>query len=135
MGLSSARQMITDISACPRTSASLARARVVYLVGATLVNRTTRQDSLTDVGRTNLQRCRRILEDVRAADEAIASGIDAPSGELRLTAPFSVGTTLPPRILAEYLRTYPRVKIDSSSAIVGWISSRAASTRLSAPVN
>jgi DNA-binding transcriptional LysR family regulator len=81
-------------------------------VGATLINRTTRQQGLTDAGRTYLQRCRRILDDVRAADEAIASGIDVPNGQLRLTAPVSVGTILLPRVIAEYLRAYPNVKIE-----------------------
>jgi DNA-binding transcriptional LysR family regulator len=81
-------------------------------LGAALINRTTRRHSLTDVGHAYLLRCRRILDDVRAADEAIASGIDVPTGELRVTAPFSVGTTLLPGVVAEYLHTYPRVKIE-----------------------
>lgn len=81
-------------------------------LGATLINRTTRKHSLTDHGRAYLDWCRRILDDVQAADEAVTSGVETPRGELRLTAPFSVGATLLPPVIAEHLRLYPTVNID-----------------------
>lgn len=59
-----------------------------------------------------MARCRRILADVQAADDAMGASHDVPRGELRLTAPYSVGTTVLPGLLAEYLRTYPHVRIE-----------------------
>ena len=81
-------------------------------LGASLLNRTTRQQSLTEFGRLYFERCRAILMEIDAA-EGEAGAIQAvPRGLLRITAPVTLGTTLLPRLLAGYLRRHPEVKVD-----------------------
>ena len=81
-------------------------------LGASLLNRTTRQQSLTELGRLYYDCCRTILAETEAA-EAAASALQAvPRGILRITTPVALGTTVLPRLLAGYLRRHPEVKVD-----------------------
>ena len=81
-------------------------------LGASLLNRTTRQQSLTEFGRLYYERCRTILAEIEAA-EAEAGALQAiPRGLLRITVPVTLGTTILPRLLAGYLRRHPEVKVD-----------------------
>lgn len=81
-------------------------------LGASLLNRTTRQQSLTEFGRSHYERCRTILAEIDAA-EAEAGVLQAvPRGLLRITVPVTLGTTILPRLLAGYLRRHPEVKVD-----------------------
>ncbi len=80
-------------------------------LGALLLNRTTRQQSMTEFGRAYLERCRRILLDVEDA-ERVADLVRPPRGLLRVTAPLSLGTTIMPGIIAAYLRRYAEVQVE-----------------------
>ena len=81
-------------------------------LGALLLHRTTRRQSLTELGRAYYERCRGILLDIEAA-EAFAETVRAtPRGLLRVTAPVVLGTTVLPRLFAEYLRLHPEVQVD-----------------------
>lgn len=60
-------------------------------LGATLLQRTTRRMSLTEEGRTYLERCRRILADVAEVEEQLREGRGEPRGQLRVTAPVLFG--------------------------------------------
>jgi DNA-binding transcriptional LysR family regulator len=80
-------------------------------LGARLLNRTTRKVSLTDVGRAYYERCTRILEDLRDADDAAGLLQTTVRGELRLF----VGTHLIPFIapvVVDYLSRHPEASID-----------------------
>ncbi|MGJ7516300.1 LysR family transcriptional regulator [Pseudomonas baetica] len=81
-------------------------------LGVSLLNRTTRKQSLTDFGRTFYQRAKLILADMDAAEEMAAVTRGVPSGRLRINAPVTFGvTTLSPRLL-EYMVRYPQVSVD-----------------------
>ena len=75
-------------------------------LGTSLLNRTTRRQSVTAFGRTYYERCRRILLDIEAADDEAELTRATPRGLLRLTAPLSLGTTVLPGIIATYLGRY-----------------------------
>ncbi len=81
-------------------------------LGTSLLNRTTRQHSLTEFGRLYYERCRSILAEVEAAEAALDVAQAVPRGLLRVTAPVTLGCTVLPRLLAGYLRRYPDVKVD-----------------------
>ena len=51
-----------------------------------LINRTTRSMSLTEAGEVYRQRLERILDDLEAADAALTSMQQGPSGLLRVSA-------------------------------------------------
>jgi len=81
-----ARRLLISPSAATRAVASLEEE-----LGVTLLNRTTRVVRLTERGEIFLDQCRRILEDVAAA-ERLARGEDGePRGRLTITAPVCFG--------------------------------------------
>ncbi len=78
---------------------------------ARLLNRSTRQLTLTDAGRTYVAACRRILEDVNEAEQAAAGEYSAPKGELSVTAPIAFGRLHVLPVITEFLRSYPDVNV------------------------
>lgn len=78
----------------------------------TLIRRTTRRQSLTDVGAGFLDRCRLILGEVEAAENLAAESQSVPRGLLRVNAPVTFGTTSLAAALPDYLRSHPEVGID-----------------------
>ncbi|AWA39337.1 LysR family transcriptional regulator [Pseudomonas fluorescens] len=81
-------------------------------LGVSLLNRTTRKQSLTDFGRAFYQRAKLILADMDAAEEMAAVTRGVLSGRLRINAPVTFGvSTLSPKLL-EYMVRYPQVSVD-----------------------
>jgi len=81
-------------------------------LGVSLLNRTTRRQSLTDFCRAFYQRAKMILADVQAAENLAAVTRGTPSGRLRVNAPVTFGIrTLSPRLL-EYMVRYPQVSVE-----------------------
>src|SRR5690242_6631475 len=60
-------------------------------LGARLLQRTTRQVSVTETGRAFYERCARILSDVEEAEQAASRLHAEPMGELRVVAPTNFG--------------------------------------------
>lgn len=76
-----------------------------------LLNRTTRQLTLTDAGRSYLASCKRILEQVEEAERGAAGEYSAPKGELAVTAPIVFGRLHVLPVVCEFLRAYPDIDI------------------------
>ncbi|MGF1651595.1 MAG: LysR family transcriptional regulator, partial [Hyphomicrobiaceae bacterium] len=60
-------------------------------LGARLLNRTTRQIGLTEIGSAYLQRARELVAEFDALEDAVRSNSTTPRGRLRLTAPQAFG--------------------------------------------
>lgn len=77
-----------------------------------LVNRSTRQVSVSEAGMAYYQRARAILDSVIEADEAVQDDTGEPSGPLRV----SLGTTFGRCIIAphigNFLQRYPKLHVD-----------------------
>lgn len=88
---------------------------VAYLearLGARLLNRTTRRQSLTEVGKVYYERCKLVLAEADWADAAGSDATGMPRGRLRVNAPVSFGThTLMP-LVSRYLRKHPGVEVE-----------------------
>lgn len=88
---------------------------VVFLedrLGAALLHRTTRRQSLTDVGRAYYDRCKLVLAEAEAADTIAQDMRSQPKGVLRVNAPMTFGAfTLAP-FITRYLARYPDMQID-----------------------
>lgn len=90
-------------------------ARLENRLGARLLNRTTRDVSLTDTGRAFLERARVILEDFQSLESSVREE-GGPRGLLRISAPVSFGAAeLTPALLA-FAAAYPEVSLDVSSS-------------------
>ncbi|MDN0076463.1 LysR family transcriptional regulator [Crenobacter sp. SG2303] len=81
-------------------------------LGARLLTRTTRRQSLTEIGRLYYERCRQILADIRAAESSVEVLRVEPRGLLRISAPVTLGTQALTPLVAEYLMRYPQVSIE-----------------------
>jgi DNA-binding transcriptional LysR family regulator len=78
-------------------------------LGARLLQRTTRQVRLTDVGTRYLERARRILADVEEADGSAREERNRPSGRLVVSAPVGFGRLHVGPAMTAYLKRYPEV--------------------------
>lgn len=81
-------------------------------LGARLLNRTTRRQSLTEVGRAFYERCKLVLAEAAAADALAADLRAAPRGRLRVNAPINFGTYRLVPMLVRYLEQHPEVTVD-----------------------
>jgi len=75
-----------------------------------LFHRNTRNMTLTEEGRLFLERCRRIFDEVDAAEAELARANRTPRGRLRVSLPL-VGMLLTP-VLAGFMRAWPEVQVD-----------------------
>lgn len=75
-----------------------------------LFHRNTRNMTLTEEGRLFLERCRRIFEEVEAAEAELARSNRTPRGRLRVSLPL-VGMLLTP-VMAKFMRAWPEVQLD-----------------------
>ncbi|RWP02566.1 MAG: LysR family transcriptional regulator [Mesorhizobium sp.] len=76
-----------------------------------LLNRSTRQLTLTDAGHAYLAACRRILDEVGEAERTAAGEYSAPTGELIITAPIVFGRLHVLPVVTGFLAVYPDVAI------------------------
>jgi len=81
-------------------------------LGARLLTRTTRRQSLTEIGRQYAERCRLILADIKAAESSAEAMRNTPRGTLRISAPVSFGTQRLAPAMADYLAQHPEVSLD-----------------------
>ncbi len=81
-------------------------------LGAVLLNRSTRSVTLTDTGRSYYAEARRVLEQLDAADDAVAGQGGDVKGVLRVAAPVSFATLHIAPILPELRARYPRLALD-----------------------
>jgi DNA-binding transcriptional LysR family regulator len=81
-------------------------------LGARLLQRTTRQVALTDVGTRYLERVRRILSDVEEAEGAAEGERTLPSGRLVVSAPVGFGRLHVSPVMSAYLKRYPEVSAE-----------------------
>jgi len=77
-----------------------------------LLNRSTRKLSLTEAGQVFFGRCSRISEDVEAAELEVMYTHKTPKGWIRITAPLSFGYLHISPAIADFIKEYPKVKID-----------------------
>jgi len=94
-----------------RAQVSKAVSRLEQHLGARLLNRTTRQVSLTGTGRVYLERCAAILEDIAELEDIAAQQSVDPAGRLQISAPTSFGILHLKRAIPAYLERYPSVRI------------------------
>ncbi|WP_028534477.1 LysR family transcriptional regulator [Paludibacterium yongneupense] len=83
-------------------------------LGVTLLNRTTRRQHLTDIGRAYYDRCKLVLAEVDGADSLAQQMLSQPQGVLRVSAPVTFGVFSLTPFVTRYLARYPEVKLDLS---------------------
>lgn len=87
-------------------------ARLEERLGVRLLHRSTRSMTLTAEGMMLLERSRRVLAEIEAAEQELSQSASQPRGRLRVSLPLVSGLVLP--LLADFMRAYPEVELDLS---------------------
>ncbi|MCH9638687.1 MAG: LysR family transcriptional regulator [Betaproteobacteria bacterium] len=98
--------------AMPKSNVSRTVSRLEAALGVQLLERTTRKQTLTEIGQMYYEHCSRIKEELESASASIETLSETPKGRLRVCASVTVGQSLISQYLAKFARTYPAVKVD-----------------------
>lgn len=79
-------------------------------LGAQLFNRTTRSVTLTPEGLLFLERSRRVLYEMDAAQQELSDATSGPHGRLKVSLPPLGNLVLP--VLADFMREYPSIELE-----------------------
>ena len=117
------------VAAAERLSLSTATTskHIVHLekhLGTRLLNRNSRNLSLTESGKCFLERCKVILEEIEETELAVGSVSGVPRGSLRVSAPSWTATRPTVDMVATYQQRYPEVVVDLSFEEIGRASCR-----------
>ncbi|KAG8149009.1 LysR family transcriptional regulator [Burkholderia catarinensis] len=85
-------------------------ARLEARLNVRLFHRSTRSITLTAEGTRFLERCRRVIAEIDAAERELTHSAEAPRGRLRVSLP-TIGTLLLP-VLADFMAAYPEIELD-----------------------
>lgn len=84
--------------------------RLEEKLGVRLFHRSTRSVTLTAEGTLFLERSRRILAEIEAAELELSQATTEPRGRLRVSLPLVSPLMLP--VLGEFMREYPKIELD-----------------------
>lgn len=81
-------------------------------LGTVLLNRSTRQVTVTEAGAAYYQSARQVLEYLAEADASVMDGGDEPSGPLRVSVPTAFGRRMISPHIGTLLARHPRLELD-----------------------
>ncbi|UST76940.1 LysR substrate-binding domain-containing protein [Pseudomonas siliginis] len=96
----------------PKSRLSRRIAELEERLGARLLQRTTRQLSLTAVGERYLRHCQAMLLEAEMADEVVASMSSEPRGRLRVSCPTGLAHEMLPTVISDFLGKFPQVQLE-----------------------
>ncbi|MHB1271296.1 MAG: LysR substrate-binding domain-containing protein [Rhodanobacter sp.] len=95
----------------PKSRLSKRVARLEERLGVRLLQRTTRRFVVTGVGERFYVHCRAVLEEARAAQDAVDELRAEPRGVVRLSCPVSLAQTVLAHVLPDFLAQYPKMQV------------------------
>lgn len=101
-----------DFLSIPKATVSRRLTNMETALGQKLLIRTTRRLMLTDFGQEFLEHCRRVAEEVAAAQDFVRSREDKPHGRLRVSMPGDYARQHFSRAIATFIETCPEVQLD-----------------------
>lgn len=87
-------------------------ARLEAALGVRLLQRTTRRVGLTDDGAVFFEHCRRILDELAAAQSQMSRRGAAPRGRLRVSLPTTLGRRVLAPQMPRFLERHPEITIE-----------------------
>ncbi|MCK6597726.1 MAG: LysR family transcriptional regulator [Bdellovibrionaceae bacterium] len=96
----------------PNSTVSFKVSQLEQRLGVSLIHRTTRKLNVTPAGESYYKKCLQGYEEILSAEAEIAAMKGEPQGLLRVTAPVDLGGTVLPQITSDYIRKYPKVRIE-----------------------
>lgn len=95
----------------PKSRLSKRVSQLEERLGVRLLQRTTRRFVVTEVGERFYGHCRAVLEEARAAQDAVDELRAEPRGVVRVSCPVSIAQTVMAYVLPDFLAQYPKVQI------------------------
>jgi len=95
-----------------KSSVSKRLAELERRLGVTLLNRTTRSQTLTEAGRSYYEQCLRIIDDLQEVEASIKNEHCALAGRIKLAAPLSFGLQHLGRAIREFNDIHPQIVFD-----------------------
>lgn len=95
----------------PKSRLSKRIAQLEDRLGVRLLQRTTRRFVVTEVGERFYGHCRAVLEEARAAQDAVDELRAEPRGVVRLSCPVSLTQTVLAHLLPEFMAMYPKLQV------------------------
>ncbi|WP_088706605.1 LysR family transcriptional regulator [Noviherbaspirillum denitrificans] len=96
----------------PKATVSTLVRNLETALSVKLLNRTTRQVSLTADGAAYYERCVRILGEVRDAEDSLSRTQASPGGRLRIDVPTALGRHMLMPALPQFLARYPDIQLE-----------------------
>lgn len=81
-------------------------------LGSQLINRSTRRQGLTELGRNYLDHCKHLLVEAEAGDALVEEALSAPRGRLRVATSVAFGSYSLAPALVRFMNKYPEVSVD-----------------------
>ena len=95
-----------------RSAISKAVAELEAILGARLLDRTTRRVNPTEAGLAYYDRCQAILSQIEDSEAEIARLHDEPKGLLRINGPMSFGTLYLVDAVADFMAAFPDLRVE-----------------------
>lgn len=95
----------------PKSKLSRRIAQLETQLGVRLIQRTTRQFTVAEVGHTFYQHCKAMLVEAEAAEEAVAALQAEPRGVVRITCPVTLLHVHVGPMLARFMARYPGINL------------------------
>ena len=84
-------------------------------LGVRLLQRSTRRMALTEAGRIFYEHCAAMVVEADAARQAVEQLRSEPAGTVRLTCPQMLAQVYVMRMVADFMRLYPKVRVELES--------------------
>ena len=97
-----------------RSAVSKGVMELEQILGARLLDRTTRKVSPTEAGLAYYERCVEIIAQVEETELQVSRLHDEPRGVLKINAPMSFGARYLGSAIAEFMSAYPDLKVELS---------------------
>ncbi len=95
----------------PKSRLSKRVAQLEDRLGVRLLQRTTRRFGVTEVGERFYGHCRAVLEEARAAQDAVDELRAEPRGVVRISCPVSLTQTVLAHVLPDFMARYPKLQV------------------------
>lgn len=96
----------------PKSTVSRQIRALEVRLGTRLLERTTRQLALTQIGEIFLAHCERVISEAEDAERVVAAHTATPRGLLRVGVPITFARIFLAPVVAQFCRKYPETRID-----------------------
>ncbi len=103
-----------DALGTPKSNISRKITRLENEIGVRLLERSTRSQRLTEIGKQFYDSCRRIKDELKVAQHTVETLLEKPVGTLKICASVTVGQSLLSELFAGFCKQFPEIKLEIS---------------------